>query len=153
MVRHRLLLAMCICFLLLGGCDDEEYNPTAEEFFQSHMNLTPLPTGISEFGGVNDEAIPLSRGEGHLAYKAQSVFIQALLNHDEFTELSEMNDVVHEFPCDQFIYEALYLLQILNRIDTEGKKCYSGKFVPYAHVIIYNPQTQAADHYYYSFRD
>ena len=153
MGRQRLLPIMCFCFLLLGGCGDEEYKPKAEEFFQSHMNLTPLPTGISEFRSVNDEMIPFSYGEGHLAYKAQRVFIQALLNHDKFFGPSPVNEMVHEFRCEDFIYESLYLRHILNRIDLEGKICYAGRFSPYAHIIIYNSETEMADHYYYGFRD
>lgn len=151
MRHYGLFVELFSILLLIAGCGGE-YKPTAAEFFRDTMNLDPLPPGISDFRKANREEPPYTAGKGYFTYQATPPFIAALLKHDKFFKGSKddpSNQKIREVPCDEIYYGASVWAEELHRISTRNKVCFTGIFLPYAHILIYDPATQTVDHFFY----
>jgi hypothetical protein len=152
MMRNILIIGL-LSFVLLSVACNTEYKPSAEQFFKGYLNLQPIPPGISDFSGTSQDTFPVLFSKGHVKYRASSSFFEFLVKHDRFFTTNPSNDQVHLVRCDRIYYGASSIDDELNQINFENKICYEGTFIPYKHIIIYDPTTQLVDHLFYAIGD
>jgi hypothetical protein len=153
LTRYGMLIGLSLVLLLLAGCEGEEYKPTAEQFFRDKLNLNPLPSGIADFRKANRDEPPFTSSKGYFKYRATPSFIAAILKHNKFFKDFKddpSNQQIEQVQCARiYYYEVSIWADELSRIDMADKVCYAGIFLPYAHVVIYDPSTQMVDHFFY----
>lgn len=124
---------------------------TQEEFFKDYFNLTPLPSGISEFRIGSSEKTTIFSTHGYYRYKADPSFFDILLTHNSFSEESEINQSIHSVKCSKLPEDFSYWTN--EKIELKGKACYIGIFTPYIHYIIFDQMTHDVYHFYDWVRD
>lgn len=145
MAQKMMTIKLILLIVLLTGCGTGG-GMSSKEFFKGYLNLEPPPKGISDFSGESEDRFPVFLSRGYYKYRADPSYFEALVEHAKFFETSETNERIHQVQCSEIPQDFSYWTSEV--INTQGKVCYKGTFVPYIHYIIYDPTTQRVYHFF-----
>ncbi|MCP4423949.1 MAG: hypothetical protein GY803_05625 [Chloroflexi bacterium] len=83
----------------------------------------------------------------YFTYTASPAYFERLANHTDFANISEFNTAVSPISCASLQMPDDFSYWTDQPIALEGKECYTGVYFPYAHFLIYAPETQEAHHF------
>lgn len=156
MQRICLVLLTFITVTLIGclGMGKNNINEiTPEQFFLRTLNLTQMPAGITHFQGRGAYATSAIFSKGYFTYTADSVYFEFLLQHYQFREQSNFNEVVQKVACDHPKMKTDFTYWTQEQISLSNKQCLTGIFFPYAHYIVYDPRTMQVWHFITEIRE
>ncbi len=118
----------------------------ANALYQQLLNI-PVPSEVSELVVSSDSAEAGLWTAVYFSYKAPSTYFETLSRHVDFAQTSDFNSSVAPISCNSSRMPDDFDYWTEKPISLEGKQCYIGVYFPYVHYLIYEPETQAVDHF------
>jgi len=123
---------------------------TPQEVYRETLNMDP-PTNIRNLQEHIYNQSPAISSLAYFTYEADEAYFGAiLLRHANFASNSDLNRKFQEVSCQGIGSFRRWTDKIINLLD---RRCYEGTYVPYHHVIVYDPATQQVDHFVAEFRE